>query len=847
MRKIREAGRQTITPDLATDPASATAALAYTVGLNDAEFGFERLPPRQVRVQTHDAWRSYFSALAQEHPTVVVIEDIHWADPALLDLLEELAERSQGPLLFVCPARPELTQRRPTWGGGKRNFSSIFLEPLSRDDADRLVGFLLSVEDMPPSLHEAILERAEGNPFFLEEILRHLIDEGRIVRIGERWRAAEEVERVVIPDTVQGVLAARIDLLGSDEKRTLQSAAVVGRVFWTGPVGRLLNGQAEQLDEILGKLQERELVLSRLGSSMAGDREYIFKHILTRDVAYESLPRRDRAAAHAQVARWIEETAGDRRREFAELLAYHCSEAYAGSRDDPGATPEKVEELRRRAFEYLMSAAAESRGKAVISKALRLAEQALTLAETPVERAEAMEGLGDIYNTDYRGDLAYRYFREAADLRIREIPDDRRAIALACAKALEVPTRWPGSMTSLPPESEVAPYLQTGLAHVGEGDSEERVRLLAAKAFWPFGFPEEAGGDEDRRESVEAGREAADMALRIGRVDLASAALDGLGSGYVVKGLYGRVAGAVERRLSLAPQLHDPWEIGDMFAMHAWNQFHIGKYREAERAATEGLEAVGETGPAFTTHLLAWRSSARARLGDWEGALEDVAVGGALVGDRTPPPFMRHLFGVGAFISDARGDKAEADRHSEVLRRLADYRRRVRGLLGATFWVANMLVRRGEFAEARELLDTNDASPLGVNIGLGLDARCTLVAAERAWREVKEVLERARSHAEEAGLLALPLAADRLEGRAALAAGDLERAVELLGRARDGFASLEARWEAAVTELSLADALLQTGRREEAANLLAASLAVFDELRSVRELAQTRELLMKLR
>ena len=133
-------------------------------------------------MKMHSAWRSLCSALAARSPVVAVIEDIHWADPALLDLLEELAERVVGPVLFVCPARPELTERRPGWGGGRRNVSSISLEPLTADQSDRLIGFLLSIDDLPASVHGRILERAEGNPFFLEEIVRHLIDEGSIVQ-----------------------------------------------------------------------------------------------------------------------------------------------------------------------------------------------------------------------------------------------------------------------------------------------------------------------------------------------------------------------------------------------------------------------------------------------------------------------------------------------------------------------------------------------------------------------------------------------------------------------------------------------------------------------------------------
>ncbi|HJX75301.1 MAG TPA: hypothetical protein VJ247_03035, partial [Gaiella sp.] len=269
----------------------------------------------------HGAWRSLFSALASRAPVVAVIDDIHWADQALLDLLEELADRVVGPAFFLCPARPELTERRPGWGGGKRNVTSVGLDPLTSVESDRLVGLLLSVADLPASVRERILERAEGNPFFLEEIVRHLIDEGVIVRDADRWRAASTIAEVQIPDTVQAVLAARIDLLDPVEKRALQRAAVVGRVFWPGPVGRLLNGDREHLRSTLDRLEDRDMVLSRLSSSIAGEPEFIFKHILTREVAYESLPRRERAGAHAAVASWIQETTGARAKEFVELLA----------------------------------------------------------------------------------------------------------------------------------------------------------------------------------------------------------------------------------------------------------------------------------------------------------------------------------------------------------------------------------------------------------------------------------------------------------------------------------------------------------------------------------------------
>ena len=248
-------------PDVA-EPEELTAALAFTVGLRDPAWPVEE-DPREARAATHEAWRIFLSSLARPRPVVAVIEDIHWADPALLELLQELAEHSEGPLMFVCPARPELTARRPDWGGGRWNYSSLLLEPLSRGDAGDLLDLLLvDAGEVPGSLRARILERAGGNPFFLEEIVLHLMQE----------HPGPEIENVQIPDTVQGVLAARMDLLPASEKRVLQTASVVGRTFWNGAVASILDGEdrPQDLDDILWRLEDRGLVHARIGSTIVG-------------------------------------------------------------------------------------------------------------------------------------------------------------------------------------------------------------------------------------------------------------------------------------------------------------------------------------------------------------------------------------------------------------------------------------------------------------------------------------------------------------------------------------------------------------------------------------------------
>ena len=839
LERILAMGAVLVRSDVASDPRRATAALAYTVGVTDPEFSFEATEPREVRAKIHAAWRSLFSALASRSPVIAVIEDIHWADGALLDLLEELADRVVGPAVFVCPARPEVTKRRPGWGGGRRNVSSIALEPLSVEDADALIGFLLAVEDLPRAVHARILERAEGNPFFLEEIIRHLIDEGSIVRADDRWHAASGIGEVEIPDTVQGVLAARIDLLEPVEKRALQRAAVVGRVFWPGPVGRLLNGNRDQLRETLDRLQDRELVLSRLTSAIAGEPEFIFKHVLTRDVAYESLPRRDRATAHSAVAEWIEATTGERRDEFAELLAYHYEEAHRAQREDSGGDAETLERLRTKAFAASMQASENARRRFAVVKAAAMAERASTLAREPLERAQALEQVGMVAMNDYRGDLAHASFGEAADLRARHHPGDRIAIARVCASAVEVPMRWPGSMKRVPAEEDVRRHLDLGLANVGEQDSELHVRLLLARAFVPYAFgTRRAITDSECDQALADGERAADMAMRLGRPDLASASLDGAGTSWWVRGLYGPSVPNIRRRLELAGMLEDPWELGDMFAVAAWTYATIGDYAEAVRLAELGQSAAANQAAGMELHNLAWRAFAEFALGHWFVVLDLVLPRvQAVLGDRfeDPPYFTAHAFGSAAFIRAARGDPA-AESLLALLRRNTESVQPGEWPSLSLIWLAWIATRQGSWHEVEALLEPLDFSHTELRRPLQDQVTATALAAFGRWDDVPAFLTGSRAFAERAGLHALPVHLDRLDGRASLAAGNAERAAALLEHTGEGFAVLGASWERAVTELDLADALAASGRDEEARAVLAHAAPVLEESGAVIEL-----------
>jgi class 3 adenylate cyclase/tetratricopeptide (TPR) repeat protein len=838
LEKIRKAGRELLTEDMTSDPGRATAALAFTVNVADPEFDFGSMEPREVRQEVHAGWRSFFSALAAETPLVVIVEDIHWADPALLDLLDESSERVVGPVLFVCPSRPDLAATRPAWGGGRRNHSSIALDPLTPEQADRLVHELLTIDDLPPSVHARILERAEGNPFFLEEIVRQLIDEGHLVREGDRWRALDEIEQVVIPDTVQAVLAARFDLLDGRDKRVLQAAAVVGRVFWPGPVALLAHLPDDTVDASLRTLENRELVLSRLTSSLAGQPELIFKHVLIRDVAYESLPRRDRTDAHAAVAGWIEETAGDRAGEMAELLAYHLSTAVTLSRDTPDGPSE---DLRVAAFRWLLRASDDARRRLVVQKAQRLAEEALDLSVGDVERTDALEMLAEAFFVDYSGDLAWRYYREAAFTRAGAEPPDGKRVARLAALGCDVAVRWPGSVRGeLPAEEVVRELWELGMAHLPPGDTEERIRLLGIRAGWPFAFSPDRYSEGDLEELAAAGLEGAQMALRMGLPNRASAAFDQALAPWISGGWYGRAVPLWERRAEIADRLTDILELGDLYAMGAWVYHEVGRYGRSLEIADTGIGLVSGRGPNVELHLRAWRVAALYRLGRWNEALEEFATRRRMLEHREddPPYFVMHSFGFAGVIHQRRGERVQSDSLAAAMLRM------VTGTSGRLYpSLLRFLVVRGDLAAAKGLRRPHNWA---VHAGEALEAESELLAAAAEWDRATDLLAEMRRHADVADAPAVVAFADRLEGRAALARGDLAEAQRSLERAATGFETLEVPWERALTGLDLARVRSTSGEGVDADRLDEAA-ATFESLRDVEGLAAARTLLERRR
>jgi class 3 adenylate cyclase/tetratricopeptide (TPR) repeat protein len=308
---------------------------------------------RDRRIEAFSAWRRFFETLAEERPLVLVFEDLHWADDTLLDFVDYLAEWVAGvPMLVVATARPELLERRPDWGGGKRNATTLSIGALSREETARLLPV------MPAETQQLVLERAEGNPLYAAEYARMLAD--------------HPGDDVPLPETVQGLIAARIDQLPGEEKALVQDASVLGKVFWPSALGSV-SGEA------LHALERKEFIRRDRRSAVAGETQYAFLHLLVRDVAYGQIPRARRMERHRAGAEWIESLSPDRSEDRAEMLAHHYREALRLAESSGADT----EPFRAPAFAALADASERAAALGSWNAAADLAAEALALEERP--------------------------------------------------------------------------------------------------------------------------------------------------------------------------------------------------------------------------------------------------------------------------------------------------------------------------------------------------------------------------------------------------------------------------------------------------------------------------------
>jgi class 3 adenylate cyclase/tetratricopeptide (TPR) repeat protein len=376
------------------------------------------------------AFRRALEHLADERPLVVLVDDVHWAEPTLLDLVEAVADLARdSPILFICPARPEFLDGRPTWGGGKLNATTILLEPLPTGPALDLIDALVPGGALSLTVRARIAEAAEGNPLYVEEFVGMLIDDGALVADADGWTAARDLDAIAVPPTIAALLAARLDRLGPDERSVAERASVAGRIFDQLAVIAMSPDEGRsEVPRNLVSLVRKELIRPDRSGTTAGD-AFRFRHLLIRDAAYERLPKAERAELHERFAGWLDVSAGDRRSEVEEIVGYHLEQAFR-YREELAPVDDRGRELARRAAERLIAAGGRALERSDVGATVNLLGRAAALLD-PADpaRLAILPDLARALNANGRRDDAKACLVEA--LERSEAAGDERAIAYA--------------------------------------------------------------------------------------------------------------------------------------------------------------------------------------------------------------------------------------------------------------------------------------------------------------------------------------------------------------------------------------------------------------------------------
>jgi class 3 adenylate cyclase/tetratricopeptide (TPR) repeat protein len=628
------------------DAALVRDRVGAAIGLGDAAGAIE---------EAFWATRRLLEALAADRPVVAVFDDIHWAEPTLLDLLEYVAGFSRDhPVLVLCMARPELRETRPEWD---RAGTVITLSPLDPATSDDLTQNLIGSARLPSEIRDRIVEAAEGNPLFVEEMLRTLIDDGVLRRDDGAWVATGDLPRLSAPGTIQALITARLDRLESEERAVIQRAAVVGQVFFWGAVTELSPEDARRaVGMYLQNLQRKELIRPE-PASFAGQDAFRFSHLLVRDAAYDSMPKRTRADMHERFAAWLERVAGDRVAEYEEIVGYHLEQAHRYVLE-LGPAGDRSHTLGEKASSLLAKSGRAALDRGDMPAALNLLSRAIELvsADSPA-RPGLLVDLSLAFGLSGRpNDEAERLEEAAASA---QAAGDRRVESLLAIRKIGLSPR----LSSTPFEAllgelhAMLPDLEKAGDHRVLGEAWENVGLFQ---FWGGRFTE---AQEALERALDHARAAGDRRGEVSPVGLLISViaqgpipaeeaiarlpllLERSGGSKVTEGrmlwnlsLLQAMGGRIEdARRSWSRSLEIYQELGMLFAAYmylGWAELTGGDPAEAEGPLREGvaaLEAAGEKG---------WLGTNAAVLAEvlWRQGKEEEAERYALLSDRLAAP-----------------------------------------------------------------------------------------------------------------------------------------------------------------------------------------------------------------
>jgi class 3 adenylate cyclase/tetratricopeptide (TPR) repeat protein len=607
------------------------------------------------------AWRRFFEALGDQGPLVLVIEDLHWADDQMLDFVDHLVDwAADVPLLVVCTARPELLERRPGWGGGKPNATTLSLRPLSDDETARLLVANLDRPVLPAETQATLLERAGGNPLYAEQYARLL---------AERTDPAE----LTVPETIHAIVAARLDGLAPEDKALLHDAAVHGKVFWAGAVAAMAELDRSVVEERLHSLERKEFVRRQRRSAVAGEEEYAFRHMLVRDVAYGQIPRRVRADKHRLAAEWIDSLVADRD-DHVELLAEHYAHALELARAS-GGDEVRIAEGARVAFR---DAGERASRLGAFAAAVHFYRQSLELwpADNPGRPSLLMALANNCYWAEERGREEATAARDAL-IAIGELGTAAQAEALLSAiasaerrgadasahleRALELAGDLPAS------DAKAAVVAEAARLHFVLGESERAL----AEAGDVRAIAEEIGDDHELARAhlllgqarielgdargVEDGECAIELARRI-RSPWAPIAVGNFAVTLFDLGLLARAFELVAEAQAYATRLGNRPMIAWLDVLRLREHFWTGNWDDAVRMADEAIARTQNDIPEVRPRTV--RSQIRLARGRVEEARADSAE--ALAGGRASQELqgLHTALATHARASFAAGDRA---------------------------------------------------------------------------------------------------------------------------------------------------------------------------------------------
>jgi class 3 adenylate cyclase/tetratricopeptide (TPR) repeat protein len=535
------------------------------------------------RDEAFAAWRRFLEALAEQRTVVLVFEDLHWADDGLLDFVDELVDWLRDvPVLVVATARPELLERRPGWGGGKLNASTIGLAPLSSEQTSLLIARVLERAVLPAATQGALLERAEGNPLYAEQFAQLYLERG----------SASELP---LPETLQGIVAARLDGLATDEKAVLQDAAVFGKVFWAGGLGL----EADRSSPLLRSLERKGFLTRQRRSSVEGESEWAFSHMLLRDVAYSQIPRAERAAKHRAAAEWIESLG--RPEDYAELLAHHWRSALELTAASGQNTAELVDPARR----ALRDAGTRAFSVNAYATAAAYYEDALALwPEEDAERSQLLYRWADaLYLAD--DDRALQALETARDALLEDGDDQTAAEAEVSVSRIW----WHRGQRD---ESFRHDTRAAELAGAATSSAAARVLAYRARTRMIAGDP---------REGLRLGEQALAMAEMLGNEEIRVHALATVGSS---KGYLGDPAGRADLEhaleIALGVRSAQAGTILNNLGVQAMYDFDIRRMAELVDEGRRVAELYGSVSDA--RWMRGQQAGASYFLGRWDEALE---------------------------------------------------------------------------------------------------------------------------------------------------------------------------------------------------------------------------------